>query len=264
MNLNFTAKETQLDAETMWDAKAEHYHISQKRQGMKDSYQIAEMLHKKKQLMEGTVLDVGGGVGLYAIPFATYAKSVTITDLSAKMLAYAKENADDAGLCNLEFVKLDWDQANFKNLGWEKQFDLVFASMCPAIRDGESIDKMIAASKNWCCINRFIKMKDSVAERIEAILNYSEPFDPHNNRNRVQTIFNYLWEKGFEPEIDYFEETTETFHTLEEATKHYGRRFATVAENQHVDLREIISNLAENNRLKVLRNKKLALISWQV
>lgn len=270
--MNFTSEEKLLnqkpdceeDTEAKWDAKAAQYNKSQKRQGLKDSYDVAELMHQKKQLMHGAVLDVGGGAGLYAIPFASYAKNVTITDISSNMLSFAKENAAEAGLHNIEYVKLDWDQANLKEIGWESHYDLVFASMCPAIKDGESLNKMIGASKNWCCVNRYIKMKDSLAETIENRLNYTEEFDPHNNRNRVQGIFNYLWEKGYEPEIDYYEETTEKLYTVDEAVKHYGKRFDEIAKKQNIDLAEIITDLAENHRLKVTKFKKLALVSWQV
>lgn len=252
------------DAEKKWDDKAAMYNASQKRQGLDDSTKMAEMLHEKQRLMKGNVLDVGGGTGLYAIPFASYAKSVTITDLSANMLSYAKENALNAGLHNLEYVKLDWNQANLEELGWKNRFDLVYSAMCPAIRSGESIDQMITASKNWCCVNRFVKMKDSVAERIEEILHYSKPYDPHNNRQRVQEIFNDLWEKGYEPEIDYYEESTEKIYTVDEAAAYYGKRFNNIAQSMNKNLREIISDISENNHLTANKYKKLAFVSWQV
>lgn len=256
--------ENKVDVEAKWDTKAAQYNASQKRQGLKDSHKVAEVMHQKKRLKYDEVLDVGGGAGLYAIPFASYAKSVTITDISSNMLSYAQENASDAGLSNLEYVKLDWDGANPKELGWENRFDLVFASMCPAIRDGESIEKMMVASKNWCCVSRSITKKDSLSERIENRLNYSEPFDPHNNRKIIKDIFNYLWEKGYEPEVDYFEETIEKLYTVDEATERYGKHFKKIAQEQNEDLREIISVMAENNCLKVIKYKKLALVSWQV
>lgn len=270
--MNFTADEkllsqkpeSEVDTEAKWDAKAAQYNKSQKRQGLKDSYDVAELLHLKNQLIHGEVLDVGGGAGLYAIPFASYAKHVTITDISSNMLSFAKENAAEAGIHNLEYVKLDWEKASLKELDWEHHFDLVYASMCPAVKDGETLDKMIAASKKWCCVNRYIKMTDSLAETIENQLNYAEEFDPHNNRNRVQGIFNYLWEKGYEPEIEYYEETTEKLYTVDEAVKHYSKRFAEIAQKQNLDLEKIITDLAENNRLKVTKYKKLALVSWQV
>ena len=252
------------DAEKKWDVKAAQYNASQKRQGLDDSNKMAEMLHQKQRLMKGAVLDVGGGTGLYAIPFASYAKSVTVTDLSTNMLSYAKENAIDAGLNNLEYVKLDWNKANLEEMGWKNHFDLVYSAMCPAIRSGESVDKMIAASKNWCCVNRFVRMKDSATDSIEKISHYSKPYDPHNNRQRIQEIFNYLWEKGYEPEIDYYEETVEKLYTVDEAAAYYGKRFNDIAQSANKDLREIISDLSENNHLTVNRYKKLAFVSWQV
>lgn len=256
--------EISMDAEKKWDAKAAQYNASQKRQGLDDSYNVAEMLHQKRRLMNGAVLDVGGGTGLYAIPFARYSQSVTVTDLSANMLSFAKENAMESGLHNLEYIKLDWNKASLEELGWKDHYDLVYSAMCPAIRSGESIDKMIATSKNWCCVNRFVRMKDTAAERIAKILQYSKPYDPHNNRQRVQEIFNDLWEKGYEPEIDYYEETTEKTYTVDEALDYYGKRFNDIALSKNKELKTIISDLSENNYLTVNRYKKLAFVSWQV
>lgn len=257
-------EEHQMDSEAIWDAMAENYNSSQNSQGMQDSCRVAEFMHQKKRLMNDEVLDVGGGAGLYAIPLAKYAKMVTITDISSNMLTYAKENADAAGLKNVNYIKLDWEKANLKELGWENRFDLVFASMCPAIREGGSIDKMMTASKNWCSINRIIKMKDSVAEKIVRKIKPSEQSESHNNREKTQRIFNYLWEKGYEPEMDYFEETTEKIFTVEEALIHYRKHFESISENQRINLKEIISDIAEGNTLKTVRYKKLALLSWQV
>ena len=250
-----------LGVESMWDAMAAQYNVSQNQQGMMDSQKIAEILHQKKCLMKNEVLDVGGGAGLYAIPFAGYAKQITITDISSNMLSYANENAKAAGFSNLKYIKLDWDKVNLKELGWEDHFDLVFSSMCPAIRAGEGIDKMIAASKNWCCINRIIQIKDSVSEKIEGLLNLSKEAETHYNRGKVPAIFNYLWENGYEPEIEYYEETTEKLLTVENSVNIYRKRFNKIAEEKKVNLRELIAGFAENNQLKVIRYKKQALLT---
>lgn len=252
------------DVETLWDDMAAQYNFSQNQQGMMDSQRIAEILHQKKCLMKNEVLDIGGGAGLYAIPFAAYAKQITITDISSNMLSYANENANAAGFSNLKYIKLDWDKVNLKELGWENHFDLVFSSMCPAIRAGEGIDKMIAASKNWCCINRIIQINDSVSEKIEGLLNFSEEPGTHYNRGKVPAIFNYLWEKGYDPEIEYYEETTEKLLTVENAVNLYRKRFDKIAKEKKVNLSELIAGFAENNQLQVIRYKKHALLTWHI
>lgn len=256
--------ENHVDAEARWDAKAEHYNASQNWQGIDDAKRVAEMLHETKGLLAGEILDVGGGTGLYAIPFAAYAKSVTVADLSAKMLAYAKENAENKGLYNLEYVKLDWDKADLKRLGWEHRFDLVFASMCPAVNSSEGLAKMTAASKKWCCVSRYIQMENSVSERLKKALNLPTHKDSHSNRHIVQNFFNDLWEKGFDPEIRYFEETTENVYSLDEAVQYYGERYYEAAKERNLNLRQILAEMAEDGRLQETRYKKLALILWQV
>ena len=256
--------ESKEELEKMWDHKAHRFNKNQYRQGQRLALKVKELLNHKRRLTNQEVLDVGGGTGLYAIPFASIAKNVTITDLSTNMLMYAKENADKENCRNLQFVKLDWKNANLKELQWENRFDLVYASMCPAIKSNESLEKMIAASKNWCCVNRIIETKDHVTEKLTTLLGPSNAYDPQNDRELTQTIFNYLWENGYEPELDYIKETTEKSYTIEEAVGHYGKSYAGLAQEQNVDLREVISSLGEYNQLKVLSHQKLALLSWQV
>ncbi len=252
------------ELEKMWDIKAHRFNKNQYRQNQRLAQKVKEHLHQKRRLTNHEVLDVGGGTGVYAIPFASIAKNVTITDLSTNMLTYAKENADKESCRNLQYVKLDWDNANPKELKWENRFDLVFASMCPAIKSNESIEKMIAASKNWCCVNRIIETKDHVTEKLTTILGPTNAYDPQNDRKLTQTIFNYLWEKGYEPELDYIEEKTEKSYTIDEAVGHYGKSYAGLAKAQNVDLRDVISSLGENNHVRVLSHQKLALLSWRV
>lgn len=69
----------------------------------------------------------------YALPLARKAKHITLTDISENMLKLAKENAEQNGIQNIAFKKLE-EKAALSSLGWERMFDLAFAAMCPAIR----------------------------------------------------------------------------------------------------------------------------------
>ena len=76
-----------------------------------------ELLSDKK------ILDFGGGTGLLALPLAKQAKSVTLVDISEKMLEQARLKADQQDIKNIQFLEQDL-LAN----PLERQFDLIVVS----------------------------------------------------------------------------------------------------------------------------------------
>ena len=74
-------------------------------------------------LSDKEILDFGGGTGLLALPLAKQAKSVTLVDISEKMLEQARLKAVDQEIRNLQLLEQDL-LAN----PLEQQFDLIVVS----------------------------------------------------------------------------------------------------------------------------------------
>lgn len=74
-------------------------------------------------LSDKEILDFGGGTGLLALPLAKQAKSVTLVDISEKMLEQARLKAEDQEIRNLQLLEQDL-LAN----PLEQQFDLIVVS----------------------------------------------------------------------------------------------------------------------------------------
>ena len=74
-------------------------------------------------LSDKAILDFGGGTGLLALPLAKQAKSVTLVDISEKMLEQARLKAEDQEIRNLQLLEQDL-LAN----PLEQQFDLIVVS----------------------------------------------------------------------------------------------------------------------------------------
>ena len=74
-------------------------------------------------LSDKAILDFGGGTGLLALPLAKQAKSVTLVDISEKMLEQARLKAEDQAIRNLQLLEQDL-LAN----PLEQQFDLIVVS----------------------------------------------------------------------------------------------------------------------------------------
>ena len=76
---------------------------------------VCQAVEKQIDLLsDKEILDFGGGTGLLALPLAKQAKSVTLVDISEKMLEQARLKADQQKIRNLQFL--------------EQQFDLIIVS----------------------------------------------------------------------------------------------------------------------------------------
>jgi FkbM family methyltransferase len=58
-----------------------------------------------------TALDIGAGTGRWTVPLAKVVAKVTAVEPAGAMLAILKNNANDAGLTNIEYVQANWEQA---------------------------------------------------------------------------------------------------------------------------------------------------------
>ena len=74
-------------------------------------------------LLDKEILDFGGGTGLLALPLAKQAKSVTLVDISEKMLEQARLKAEEQEIRNIQLLEQDL-LAN----PLDQQFDLIVVS----------------------------------------------------------------------------------------------------------------------------------------
>ena len=250
--------------EAFWDNRAEEFNQNQLKEKTGFINGILTLLKEKGIFPGSEILDVGGGSGRYAIPFAENTHHVTVTDISSNMLALTEKNALEAGLHNLKCQKLEWSGADIGALGWEKKFDLVFSSMCPAIRNKRGFENMSLASRNYCLLNQFIKDTDSVSQYLDQALSAERRRSPHNDRQSVQAFFNLLWLDGYNPEITYLHLEEDLELDYADAVKHYGLQYREQLENMGKTVDEFLKPLESENKLKIKRQKTTALILWKV
>ena len=74
-------------------------------------------------LSDKEILDFGGGTGLLALPLAKQAQSVTLVDISVKMLEQARLKAKQQEIKNIQFLERDLLVNPL-----EQQFDLIVVS----------------------------------------------------------------------------------------------------------------------------------------
>ena len=85
---------------------------------------VCQAVEKEIDLLsDKEILDFGGGTGLLALPLAKQAKSVTLVDISEKMLEQARLKAEQQDIKNIQFLEQDL----LKN-PMEQEFDLIVVS----------------------------------------------------------------------------------------------------------------------------------------
>jgi len=99
----------------LWDKRADKFdkRVNRVKDGEardKNDY-ISQMLDRVEVRPGWTVLDIGCGPGMLAIPLARKAKSVTALDISPEMLKQVKMNADRTGLSNIRYLNSSWQDA---------------------------------------------------------------------------------------------------------------------------------------------------------
>ena len=82
---------------------------------------VCQAVEKQIDLLSGKeILDFGGGTGLLTLPLAKQAKSVTLVDISEKMLEQARLKAEQQAIKNIQFLEQDLLKNPLK-----KEFDLI-------------------------------------------------------------------------------------------------------------------------------------------
>ena len=82
---------------------------------------VCQAVEKQIDLLsDKEILDFGGGTGLLTLPLAKQTKSVTLVDISEKMLEQARLKAEQQEIKNIQFLKQDLLKNPLK-----QEFDLI-------------------------------------------------------------------------------------------------------------------------------------------
>ena len=82
---------------------------------------VCQAVEKQIDLLsDKEILDFGGGTGLLTLPLAKQAKSVTLVDISEKMLEQARLKAEQQDIKNIQFLEQD-----LRKNPLEQEFDLI-------------------------------------------------------------------------------------------------------------------------------------------
>jgi len=190
-----------------WDKKAKSF--SERTTGTDASQRkqrIIKWLQNEGVLTKNAkVLDIGAGPGNWAIPFAQAVSHVTALEPSKEMVTILKQRMDEYNINNITIDNRTWESVDLNEDQYDKQFDLVFASMTPGVNSPETLKKMIGASKNFCYLSCFSGQgwRESYSQLWHDIV--GKPLGP--NPGDIIYPFTVIYGMGFKPNL-HFEKWT--------------------------------------------------------
>lgn len=178
---------------------------------------------------DSTVLDVGGGAGRYALPFALKAKHVTNVEPSPAMVKAFEDAAKTDGVANVSVVQEDWPAAQVE------PHDVVFcANVVYAVAD----------------IEPFLRKLDDTAREAVAIVVYMDAplsmmsalWDAVHQERRINLpalpeLLPVLWEMGIFPNVEMFPPQAPASAPNLDAALAFARHFLYIEPGSEKDAR---------------------------
>ncbi|AKA67665.1 class I SAM-dependent methyltransferase [Clostridium scatologenes] len=247
--------------EKFWNQRAEEFNRKdiQKEEKIDFCY-ILDFLEVGKDVRFENVLDIGCGTGFYSIQFSQISDYVVATDISQNMITYAENNSKEKNIDNIAFVKKPWSELSLEEFDCNEKFDLVFASMSPAIDSYEDLMKMINCGKNLYFLSGFVERKNNLKDELLKIIFNSSNKNPHGNK--IYCAFNILWNMGYYPKITYKDSSWERFESVDELYLEFLSYFQRTKVLTKED-KSIINNYIESKAVDgLVQEKTRAKIAW--
>ncbi|NLC40067.1 MAG: class I SAM-dependent methyltransferase [Clostridiaceae bacterium] len=214
---------------------------------------------------ESDVLDVGCGNGVYALPFARQVRSVTAIDSAQEMCAVLKKKAEQGGIDNIIVRQCLWEEVDLVKEGMSQAFDLVFASLTPAVCNYETLMKLNEASRKYCCLITYAgKLVDQARHDLWQLI-----FGESISGRGFDVIypFNILYNLGYCPKINYFQYEFVREETVEQAIESFCQYFWLFTDITS-EVENIISNYVREKAVSGIfrsnNNVRLGIITWHI
>lgn len=242
-----------------WDTMAKRYPHFNDASMSKDVQTILSWAEQKGVVYKNaSVLDIGSGTGTFSIPLALLGAHVTAIDPSSKMLEILHEDALNVGVSSITTSQSDWNAFEVT-----EPYDIVIASMTPAIHDTPTITKMINASKKYGIYVTWGKYR--INSVVNALLKAHHTVESSSGLGSIEEFKACLQMRSFSFEYETFETAWSDTYTYEQA-KEYAyeqleRRRITPDE---ASVEEVLKSYLHEDTITVETRAEKAMIVWSV
>ena len=249
-----------MDAVThFWDTMAKRYPHFNDASMSKDVQTILSWTEQKGVVYQkASVLDIGSGTGTFSIPLALLGANVTAIDPSPKMLEILREDALKVGVPPITTFQSDWNAFEVP-----EPYDIVIASMTPAIHDTPTITKMIDATKKYGIYVTWGKYR--INSVVNALLKAHHADESSSGLGSIEEFKACLHTRSLSFEYTTFETSWSDIYTYEQA-KEYAyeqleRRRITPDE---ASVEAVLKSYLHEDSIIVETKAEKAMIVWSV
>ena len=216
-----------------------------------DAYYIIQWIESHGISFEKySLLDIGCGTGAFSIPLALKKAHITALDISYDMLRIIHDKSVEQHVS--EYVTLQHD--NWNTFSPTQTYDIVLASMTPAISSAHDIETMIQATKSLGIFVGWKKYQNNTLLDL-LLIAHDAPEYCSNPSVEVKAFLHALEKASIAYNVHYFPTTWKRNYTYEEAKEYAYKQLL----NRHILPHEekidaILHDLMEDNHI-VSENK---------
>lgn len=249
-----------------WDSYAREYENGEIKYSNR-----AQLVEKIAKCKPKSVLDVGAGTGVFAIPLAKFVKKVVVVEPSAGMLKILQKKAKKEKLCNIEILCKKWEDTSKEELlkHCSGGFDLVLVShSLYYIRDlHHSFKKMDEISKRFVYLFTGCSghSRDETYQNMYLKL-HKKPLPPYPD---YSCLYMVLREIGIQPDIEMVvARAKKPIKSVDEVVDNWRKhlKIKKLSKDQKDAINEYLADKIkkENGKLYHSYEYKNALIYWKV
>jgi SAM-dependent methyltransferase len=236
----------------IWNARAPSYAEHSESEGSQARRrQILDWLEQAGALQRDCrVLDIGSGPGTFSIPIARQVTEVVAVEPARGMVEILERKLESEGLSNVRILSKTWEDVDLVTEKWSGAFDLVLASMSPGVSSPAMLEKMVAASRNYCYLSgwsggRWGKWAQAQRELWPSI--FGEELGDYPSD--ILYPFGLLYSLGYRPELRFFQPRIHLEMREEEAFEglidHF-RRYLDIGSEERRKIRSYVRNNSRN------------------
>ncbi|WP_017812232.1 class I SAM-dependent methyltransferase [Paenibacillus shenyangensis] len=154
-------------------ARARNFHKKAfSEEGRRRSKRIMDWIETQGvSFANASILDIGAASGVFSIPFAERGALVTAVEPSVHLADLMRDSIPSDRTNHIEIVQQPFEDIDVQQQGWEGKYDLVFASMCPAIFGWDRVEQAIRAASQFCYISTIAGPRElSIIDELRPVL----------------------------------------------------------------------------------------------
>lgn len=249
-----------------WNTSADYFvELHEKKERVAQVTHFMDYIRRNRLIPQdgGRTLDIGCGVGDYALGLSKAGFEATGIDLSPGMINGGKTLSEQEH-APLQLFVGPWSEETRQALGWDRAFDFTYSFFCPVMFDPANIEAMSRTSRGKCLLVAFSARRDTIVDALTEHFYGKDDFDWDDHMAKSMKTIRAI---GRDVHVDYITTPETEYFTLEEALRYFSMRIRSEKwssdEAMHAALKPLLLPYTEEDgRIKNTSQDTVAWISW--